>query len=71
MQTVTDWLTRQGFQISKVSSGRTVIEFNGTAGQVRKSFQTEIHRFTVNGEEHFANVSDPAIPHVTLRRRAA
>jgi hypothetical protein len=62
MQTVTDWLTRGGFQVSKVAAGRTVIEFSGTAGQVRKSFQTEIHRFMVNGEEHFANVSDPAIP---------
>jgi subtilase family serine protease len=62
VQAVTDWLTRQGFQISKVSTGRTVIEFNGTVGQVRKGFQTEIHRFVVNGEEHFANVSDPAIP---------
>jgi subtilase family serine protease len=62
VQAVTDWLTRQGFQISKVSTGRSVIEFNGTAGQVRKGFQTEIHRFVVNGEEHFANVSDPAIP---------
>ena len=62
MQAVTDWLTRQGFQVSKVAAGRSVIEFSGTAGQVRKSFQTEIHRFLVNGEEHFANVSDPAIP---------
>src|ERR1700687_2277765 len=41
MQTVTDWLTRQGFQVSKVAAGRSVIEFGGTAGQVRKSFQTE------------------------------
>jgi Pro-kumamolisin, activation domain/Bacterial Ig-like domain (group 3) len=62
LQAVTDWLTRQGFQVSKVAAGRSVIEFSGTAGQVRKSFQTEIHRFMVNGEEHFANVSDPAIP---------
>src|SRR5579863_4944514 len=58
MQAVTDWLTRQGFEISKVSAGRSVIEFNGTVGQVRRGFQTEIHRFVVNGEEHFANVSD-------------
>jgi hypothetical protein len=62
MQAVTDWLTRQGFQVSKVAAGRSVIEFNGTAGQVRKSFQTEIHRFVVDGEEHFGNVGDPAIP---------
>ncbi len=62
LQKVTDWLTRQGFQISKVSNGRTTIEFNGTVAQVRNAFQTEIHKFAVNGKEHFANVSDPAIP---------
>ncbi|HTB94322.1 MAG TPA: protease pro-enzyme activation domain-containing protein [Candidatus Sulfotelmatobacter sp.] len=62
VQAVTDWLTRQGFQVAKVAAGRTAIEFNGTAGQVRSAFHTEIHKFSVNGEVHFANVSDPAIP---------
>jgi subtilase family serine protease len=62
LQAVTDWLTRQGFQLAKVSAGRTTIEFSGTAGQVRKAFQTEIHRFSANGKEFVANVSDPAIP---------
>ena len=62
LQAVTDWLTEQGFQISKVSKGRTVIEFSGNVAQVRNAFHTEIHRFVVNGEEHFANVSDPQIP---------
>ncbi len=62
LQKVTDWLTRQGFAISKVSKGRTTIEFNGTVAQVRNAFQTDIHKFSVNGKEHFANVSDPAIP---------
>lgn len=62
VQAVTDWLTRQGFVVSKVAAGRTVVEFNGTAGQVKNAFHTEIHRFAANGEEHFANVSDPAVP---------
>jgi subtilase family serine protease len=62
VQAVTDWLTRQGFQVSKVAAGRTVIEFSGTVAQVRNAFHTEIHNFTVNGEQHFANVSDPVIP---------
>jgi len=62
VQAVTDWLTSQGFQVGKVSQGRTVVEFSGNAGQVRKAFHTEIHRYSVNGEEHFANVSDPQIP---------
>jgi hypothetical protein len=62
VQTVTDWLTHQGFQVSKVSAGKTVIEFDGTVAQVRNAFHTEIHRFVVNGKEHIANVSDPSIP---------
>jgi hypothetical protein len=62
VQAVTDWLTREGFQVKNVAAGRTVIEFDGNAGQVRNSFHTEIHKFVENGETHFANVSDPAIP---------
>ncbi len=62
IQAVTDWLTSQGFQVTHVATGRTVIEFSGTAGQVRKAFQTEIHKYVVKGEEHWANASDPQIP---------
>src|ERR1700719_2607328 len=62
VQTVTDWLTSHGFQNIRVANGKTVMEFSGNAGQVRKAFATEIHRYNVNGEEHFANVSDPQIP---------
>src|SRR6267142_151047 len=62
VQAVTDWLTLQGFQVAKVAAGRTAIEFSGNAAQVRRAFHTEIHRFAMNGEEHFANVSEPAIP---------
>src|SRR5208337_2284189 len=62
IQAVTDWLGSQGFQVSRVAAGRTVIEFSGTAGAVGQAFHTEIHKFVVNGEEHWANASDPQIP---------
>jgi hypothetical protein len=62
IQAVTAWLTSHGFQVSKISKGRTVIEFSGNAGLVRNAFHTEIHRLLVKGEEHVANVSDPQIP---------
>jgi hypothetical protein len=62
IQAVTDWLGAQGFQVSRVAAGRTVIEFSGTAGQVRQAFRTEIRKFVVKGEEHWANASDPQIP---------
>jgi subtilase family serine protease len=62
IQAVTSWLSAQGFQVSHVAAGRTVIEFSGTAGQVRQAFRTEMHKFVVKGEEHWANASDPQIP---------
>jgi hypothetical protein len=62
IQTVTDWLQSHGFQVARVAKGGTLIEFSGTAGQVRAAFHTEIHRYTVNGETRFANSSDPQIP---------
>jgi subtilase family serine protease len=62
VQAVTAWLTSHGFQNIKVGKGRTTVEFSGNVGQVRNAFATEIHKYNVNGEEHFANVSDPQIP---------
>jgi subtilase family serine protease len=59
---ITDWLSSQGFRINGVSPARTVVDFSGTAGQVRNAFRTEVHRYVVNGEEHWANTSDPQIP---------
>src|SRR6202161_1495889 len=62
LQAVTQWLAGQGFGNMAGRAGRTTIEFAGTAGQVRNAFHTEIRRYAVKGEMHFANASDPAIP---------
>jgi hypothetical protein len=62
VQTITSWLQSQGFQVEVPSKGRSVIEFSGTAGQVQTAFRTSIHKYLVNGEEHWANSSDPSIP---------
>ena len=39
-----------------------LIDFSGTAGQVRSAFHTDIHQLDVKGVKHFANMSDPKIP---------
>jgi len=62
VQVVSTWLQSHGFQVNHVAKGKNVIEFSGTAGMVRDAFHTEIHKFVVNGEEHWANASDPQIP---------
>jgi hypothetical protein len=62
IQTITSWLQSQGFQVDQVSNGRMVIEFSGTVGEVQSAFHTPIHQYQVNGENHWANSSDPEIP---------
>ena len=60
--TVVNWLTASGFEVTQVSNGRTVIEFNGTAGLVKQAFGTAIHQYVVNGKQHWANAGNPSIP---------
>jgi subtilase family serine protease len=60
--TITTWLQGHGFQVANISKGRTVVEFSGTAAQVKEAFHTSIHKYVVNGEDHVANASDPEIP---------
>ncbi len=62
IQAVSAWLSSQGFKINQVNKAKTLIEFSGTIGQLENAFHTQIDRFTVNGEQHLANVSDPRIP---------
>ncbi|MFZ3217655.1 MAG: Ig-like domain repeat protein [Candidatus Acidiferrales bacterium] len=62
IQTITSWLQSHGFQVSRVAQGRVVIEFSGTASQVQDAFHTSIHKYEVNGEQHWANATDPQIP---------
>jgi hypothetical protein len=62
IEQVEKWLAGHGFAVSRVASGRNVIEFSGTAGQVREAFHAEIHKFAAGGEEHWANARDPEIP---------
>jgi hypothetical protein len=59
---VTAWLQSHGLTVNKVHSGRLAIEFSGSAGQVSEAFQTQIHRYRINGQTHLANAGDPSVP---------
>jgi subtilase family serine protease len=62
IQTVTNFLSDEGFTVSKVLPNKMAIEFSGTTGQLRSTFKTEIHSFTANGQKFLANDRDPQIP---------
>src|SRR5215469_11269328 len=59
---ITAWLESYGFRVNVVYPSGMLIDFSGTAAQVRQAFQTEIHHLEVNGQRHLANMSDPQIP---------
>ena len=59
---VSAWLRQSGFTVKAASPSGMLIDFSGTAGQVRRVFRTEIHNVSVRGEIRYANVSDPQIP---------
>ncbi len=56
-----DWLASQGFKGVETANSRSFIVFSGTAAQVKATFGTEIHRYVVNGESHFANATNPSL----------
>jgi subtilase family serine protease len=62
LQTITQWLQSKGFSVDRVATGRTVIEFSGTASQVQNAFHTPIHQFVVKGVPHWANSQNPQLP---------
>jgi subtilase family serine protease len=62
LNTITNWLQSHGFQVNVVYPSGMVIDFSGSAGQVREAFRTEIHNLEVRGVKHMANMSDPHIP---------
>jgi subtilase family serine protease len=62
IQTITGWLESHGFTVNSVYPNGMVMDFSGSAGQVRRAFHTSIHHLDVGGVRHIANTSDPQIP---------
>ncbi len=55
---VAAWLRFQGFAVRYTARGRDFISFSGTASQVQAALHTEIHRYQMGAESHFANATD-------------
>jgi subtilase family serine protease len=62
LSTVAGWLQSHGFAVNATYANGMLMDFSGTAGQIREAFHTEIHNLVVDGTPHIANMSDPQIP---------
>jgi len=59
---VKGWLQSQGLQVKWVAPSGVFIGVAGAATDVGHAFQTEVHRYSVNGLERVSVSSDPMIP---------
>ena len=59
---ISAWLQSEGFTVEYVARGRNWLSFSGTAGQVLATFHTQVHRYRVDGESHFAAAAEPWVP---------
>src|ERR1700756_1669481 len=62
LQTVTSYLSAQGMSLGRVYGGHMAIEVGASAAQIKSTFQTEIHAYSVGGKTFYANNSNPKIP---------
>lgn len=62
LRKVATWLQSQGLRVDSISRNRNEIGFSGSAGQVEYALKTELHNLNINGEQHFANATDVALP---------
>ena len=60
--TTTAWLQAQGFKVERVARSRTQIWFTGPVSKIETVFRTEMHRYQLDGEAHFANGTPLAVP---------
>jgi subtilase family serine protease len=59
---VRQWLESHSLAVNSIYPNRMIIDFSGTAAQVRSAFRVEMHAYGVNGKRHFANNRNPSIP---------
>jgi hypothetical protein len=60
--TVSQWLTSNGFTVEQVARGTNWIRFSGTSSQVENAFQTEVHKYLLNGQTRYSNATNISIP---------
>jgi len=59
---VVAWLESHNLHTEKLARARNWVAFSGAVRDVECAFQTEIHRYAVDGAAHFANATEVSVP---------
>jgi uncharacterized protein (TIGR03437 family) len=57
-----EWLQSQSLTVTSVARARNAVAVSGTAAQIGSAFETQIHKYQVDGETHYANSTEPSVP---------
>jgi subtilase family serine protease len=60
---IKSWLSSKGFKNVQVSRSKTFIRMSGNASHVESAFHTVVHLYQGTDRLHFANATDPVLPH--------
>jgi len=62
LEKIAAWLRGHGLVLLGVARSRSWIAFSGSEQQIEDAFHTEIHRYVVGGQTHYANATEPYVP---------
>lgn len=62
LESLRAWLESEGLHVTWVAPSRMFLGFGGTAAEVNRAFQVELHNYRVGGELRRSVASDPTIP---------
>jgi hypothetical protein len=62
IEKVRTWLEQQGLAVDQIARSRNMIRFSGTAGQMERAFQTEMHYYKAGNETHFGPAMALSVP---------
>ncbi|WP_051229087.1 S53 family peptidase [Paludibacterium yongneupense] len=61
-EAVASYLRRAGFVDVRIAPNRVLVTATGSAASVQTAFHTALHRFSLDGEEHYANAGAAMVP---------
>jgi subtilase family serine protease len=67
-QLVASWLESHGLSVARVTKSKSMVEFSGTAANIREALHTEIHSYSIQGRTYYANSSDISVPQAIASR---
>lgn len=62
VQQVQGWLQSHGFTVNRLTKSARLLEFSGSAAQVREGLHAPIHQYEIQGKTYYSVASEVSVP---------